>query len=239
MSATGQGGSPALGPAGLAAALRRLDTCAIANAIECTGVRLRNEGFADATIACLVAASRPLVGYAFTLRLRTSDPPIEGLDFADRVDWWDRLLEIPEPRVLVVEDTDTGPATGAFLGEVHANVFRALGCAGVVTNGAVRDLPGLEALGFPAFASHVAVSHAYAHVVEVGEPVTVGGLRVTAGDLLHGDQHGVLGVPLSVAPQLPHIADRLHRRERAIIELCRSPHFSVDALKALLGRLSH
>jgi regulator of RNase E activity RraA len=239
MTPTGQGVGSSPDPTELAVALRRLDTCAIANAIECTGVRLRNEGFADATIACQVAAPRPLVGYAFTLRLRTSDPPIEGRDFTDRVDWWDRLLEIPEPRVLVVEDADTGPATGSFLGEVHANIYRALGCAGVVTNGAVRDLPGLEALGFPAFASHVAVSHAYAHVVEVGEPVTIGGLRIAAGDLMHGDQHGVLSVPLSVAPRLPRIADRLHRRERAIIELCRSPHFSVDALKALLGRLPH
>ena len=152
-----------------------------------------------------------------------ADPPIEGLAYVDRDDWWEQFLAIPPPRVLVVEDVPGGAASGSILGDVHANIYRALGCAGIVTNGAVRDLPALRRLGFPVFASHVSVSHAYAHVVEVGAPVTVGGLQVHTGDLLHGDRHGVLSIPLKVAPELPAIAARAEDRgAEAIIAFCRS-----------------
>lgn len=218
--------------------LSRLDTCTVANAIECTGVRLRNEGYMNATVGCLTPALAPLVGYAFTLRVRTSEPPIAGHEFVDRVDWWDRLLAVPSPRVLVVEDVNDHPASGSVLGDVHANIYRALGCAGVITNGAVRDLPGLEQLGFPAFAAHVSVSHAYTHVIDVGGPVTVGGLKVRAGDLMHGDRHGVLSIPLDIAFRLPLIAEQNHRRERSIIDFCNSPQFTIDGLKALLEQSS-
>lgn len=217
-------------------ALRNLDTCAIANAIETTGVRLRNEGYADATVRCLFPELRPLLGYALTLRVRTGDPPVEGTAFADRVDWWERFLAVPAPRLLAIQAEPGGAASGSVLGEVHASIFRALGCAGIITSGAVRDLPALRSLGFPVFAGHVSVSHGYAHVVEIGEPVTVGGLKICTGDLLHGDVHGVVSIPLQVAPELPAIAASQKEHERNIVEFCRSPGFSVDGLKRLLAR---
>jgi 4-hydroxy-4-methyl-2-oxoglutarate aldolase len=216
--------------------LRNLDTCVIANSIEATGVRLRNEGYMDSTIHCLFPELPPLVGYALPLRVRTGEPPIEGLAFVDRVDWWEQFLDIPQPRVLVVEDEPGGAASGAILGEVHANIYRALGCAGIVTNGAARDLPALRRLGFPVFASHVSVSHVYAHVVAVGDPVTVGGLRIRTGDLLHGDGHGILSIPLQVAQELPAIAARQKKQEQAIIEYCHSTGFTVEGLKRRLVR---
>jgi len=216
--------------------LRNLDTCDIANAIEATAIRLRNEGYTDATIHCLFPELPPLVGYALPLRVRTADPPIEGLAYVDRVDWWEQFLAIPEPRVLVIEDEPGGDASGSILGDVHANIYRSLGCAGIVTNGAVRDLPALRRLGFPVFASHVSVSHAYAHVVAVGDPVTVGGLQVRTGDLLHGDGHGILSIPLKVAQELPAIAVRQKIEDEAIIAYCQSTGFTVEGLKPLLVR---
>ena len=216
--------------------LRNLDTCAVANSIEATGVRLRNEGYMDSTIHCLFTELPPLVGFALPLRVRSGEPPIEALAYVDRVDWWEQFLAIPQPRVLVVEDEPGGAASGSILGEVHANIYRALGCAGIVTNGAVRDLPALRRLGFPVFASHVSVSHAYAHVVAVGDPVTVGGLQIRTGDLLHGDGHGILSIPLQVAQELPVIAVRQKKQEQAIIDYCHSTEFTVEGLKRLLVR---
>lgn len=216
--------------------LSKLDTCAIANSIEATGVRLRNEGYMDSTIHCLFPDLPPLLGYALPLRVRTDGPPIEELAYVDRVDWWEQFLAIPQPRLLVVDDEHGNAASGSILGEVHTNVYRALGCAGVVTNGAVRDVPALRKLGFPVFANHVSVSHAYAHVVAVGEPVTVGGLQIRTGDLLHGDIHGILSIPLQVAPELPAIARRQKKEEQALIEYCRSAGFTVEGLKRLLMR---
>jgi regulator of RNase E activity RraA len=216
--------------------LRNLDTCTLANAIEATGVRLRNEGYMDSSVRCLFSDMPPLVAYALPLRVRTGEPPIEGLAYVDRVDWWDQLLSLPGPRVLVVEDIEGGPATGSFLGEIHAHIYRSLGCAGIITNGAVRDLPTLRQMAFPVFAGHVSVSHAYAHVVEIGVPVAVGGLEVRTGDLIHADCHGVLAIPLDVAADLPAIALRQKKQEQAIIAFCRSPAFTVEGLKQLLGR---
>ena len=110
------------------------------------------------------------------------------------------------------------------------NILQTLGCVGAVTNGAVRDLPAVEALGFKLFAGSVAVSHAYAHIIEFGEPVEIGGLKIHSGDLLHGDLHGVLTIPLAVAAEIPAVAARILQEERELMEFCGSPRFSLDAL---------
>jgi len=217
-------------------ALKTLATCDLANAIEATAVRLRNEGYVDSTVRCLFPELAPLLGYALTLRVKTGDPPIAESGYVERADWWDLFLNIPEPRLLVVKGEPSDAAAGSILGDVHAGVYRALGSVGVVTDGAVRDLPALRAMGFPVFAKHISVSHAYAHVVEVGMPVVIGGLEVRTGDLLHGDLHGVLSIPLQVASELPAIATRLKKHEQSIIDYCQSASFSVDGLKRLLDR---
>ena len=108
----------------------------------------------------------------------------------------------PKPRVIVLQDADHEPGLGAFVGEIHATIGLALNCVGCVTNGAVRDLPAVEATGFQLFARHVSVSHAYAHITEFGEPVEIDGLKISSGDLLFGDLHGVLSIPLSIAAQV-------------------------------------
>ena len=218
-------------------ALRALDTCTLANAIEATGVRLRNEGYMDASVRCLFPEIAPLLGYALTLRVRTSAPPVRGVRYVDHIDWAERVLALPQPRILVVEDVDGAAATGSFMGEVHANIYAALGCEGVITNGAVRDLPALQRLRFQTFASHLSVSHAYVHVVEVGTPVTVGGMQVVTGDLLHGDRHGVLSIPAAVAAELPGIAAGQKIEEQRVIRYCRSREFSLEGLTQLLRRL--
>jgi regulator of RNase E activity RraA len=239
MSTGASGAAPGALNAELLARLRQLDTPTVANAIEFTGVRLRNEGYMDATVRCLFPELAPLLGYALTLRVRTSDPPMQGRRYVENLDWADELLALPVPRVLVVEDVGGGPGSGALVGGVHASIYAALGCAGVVTNGAVRDLPAVRALGFHAFASYVAVSHAYAHIVEVGAPVTVAGLEVSTGDLLHADQHGVLSVPLSVAARLPAIAARREAEERKVVDFCSSQAFTLAGLRRLLQQIQN
>lgn len=218
-------------------ALRAMDSCAVSNAIEATGVRLRNEGYMDATVRSLFPDLPPLVGYALPLLVRTTKPPVQGMRYVDSIDWAEQLLALPHPRVLVVQDERSDPRTGSFTGEVHANIYRALGCAGVITNGAVRDLPAVRALNFQAFAAYVSVSHAYVHVVHVGKPVVVGGLTVHAGDLLHADRHGVVSIPLEIAADLPAIATAQRQEEEKIIAFCRSASFSVSGLEQLLRRV--
>ncbi len=218
-------------------ALRRLDSCTVSNAIEAFEVRLRNSGFADARVRCIFDDLPPMVGHAATARLRSAEPPITG-HYHDRTDWWNSILQLPAPRIVVLEDQDEPPGVGAFLGDMHAAILRALGCIGYVTNGAVRDLPGVRDVGLQLFAGNVAVSHAYAHIFDFGSKVKVGGLEVRPGDLLHGDRHGVLSIPKEIAAEIPAVADRLRKEEQTVIDFCRSNDFSVDKLRQVLKGMS-
>ena len=130
------------------------------------------------------------------------------------------------------------PGVGAFVGEVHANILKALGCVAYVTNGSVRDVPRVAATGFQLFASRLAVSHAYVHIVEFGQPVTVGGLGVNSGDVLFGDRHGLLTIPESIVAQVPAVAERMLAAERDVIALCQSPSFSLEQLRVAVRHLS-
>jgi 4-hydroxy-4-methyl-2-oxoglutarate aldolase len=215
-------------------ALRALDTCTVSNAIETFGVRLRNTGFADSNIRCMFEDLPALVGYAVTARLRSGGPPMQGGSYHDRTDWWEYVLQVPPPRIIVLEDVDKQPGLGAFVGDVHAAILRALGCVGYVTNGAVRDLPAVRKMGLHLFAAKVAVSHAYAHIFDFGSPVEVGGLQVQAGDLLHGDRHGLLTVPRLVATDVPAAAEKQRGAEEKIIAFCESGNFSLEKLREVI-----
>ena len=217
--------------------LRVLDSCTVANAIETFNVRLRNTGFADSNVRCLFEDLPPLIGYAATVRIRTSEPPMEGDSYYYRLDWLEHLTSTPPPRVLVIEDLDHHPGLGSFIGDVHANILRALGFAGVVTNGAVRNVEAARAIQFQMFARNLSVSHAYAHVYDFGGPVEVGRMNVRPGDLLHGDRHGIQTVPRDIADKIPAVAERMMGEEREIVELCQSGAFTVEKLRTIVAAL--
>ena len=121
--------------------LRRLSTCIVASAVETFHVRLPNSGFADSSIHSIFDDRLPTVGYAATAKIRSMSPPMTGHGYYyERTDWWNHILSIPEPRVVVIEDVDRPPGLGAFIGEVNAHILIALGCVGLVTNGSVRDI---------------------------------------------------------------------------------------------------
>ena len=218
-------------------ALRRIDTCVVSNAIETFELRLRNVGFADSRIRCMFRDFPPMVGYAATARLRSGTPPMTGRVYHDRADWWNSILQVPAPRIVVLEDLDKPPGVGAFLGDMHAAILKSLGCVGFVTDGAVRELPRVHDLGMQLFAGNVAVSHAYAHIFDFGSTAKIGGLEIKQGDLLHGDQHGILTVPIEIAAELPAAAEKLQRAERKVIDFCRSGTFSVNELSRIMKEL--
>jgi regulator of RNase E activity RraA len=216
--------------------LRRLDACTVANTIETFRERLRTEGFVNHTVRSLFPELAPMVGYAATVKIRGSAPPTAGGDYPDRTDWWEYILSLPTPCVVVVQDVATQPGLCSLVGEVHMNILRALHCVGVVTNGSVRDIPAARSAGFHYFAGSVSVSHGYVHIVDFGQPVQIGGLIIESGDLLHADLHGVQSVPLALAPQIPAVAARITAREQALIAICRSPDFTLEKLRVAVAR---
>lgn len=208
-------------------ALRRWPTCAISNAIELFNIRPRNEGFMLPEIKSIFPELGPMIGYAVTAVISAGSA--EGRRIPPP-DWWEVLRKIPEPRVVVIHDLDR-PVIGSFWGEVNANIHKALGCVGTVTDGSVRDLDEVRQVGFHFFSSCVTVSHAYVHLVEVGIPVKVGGLVVKPGDLIMGDQHGVISIPLDIARDVPKAAQLVEDWERRVINFCKSKEFTVEGLK--------
>jgi regulator of RNase E activity RraA len=215
-------------------ALRQFDSCTLSNAIELLNVRPRNEGFMRGRIACRFPKLPPVAGYAVTGTMRSASPPIGGHCYYDHIEWWNYVASVPEPRIIVMEDADDPPGLGALFGELHAKICRALNCTAYVTNGAVRDLPAVERMGFQLFAGNVSVSHAYAHIADFGRPVEIDGLRIQPGDLLHGDLHGIQTIPPGVAGQLPDLAAEILRDEREFIQVCLDGRFSIERLVAAI-----
>jgi regulator of RNase E activity RraA len=211
--------------------LRQITSPTICNAIETFGVRDNAQGFMGPEIRCILPQLGTLVGYAATALIGARSPSTGSR--ASMPDLWKHLAEIPEPRVIVVQDVDAPRPHGSFWGEVNANICKAQGAIGTITDGGVRDLDEVGRLGFHFFASCVLVSHANVHLIEVGQPVEVGGLRVRPGDLLHADQHGVTSIPLEIADKVPEAVQRVEQGERRIIELCQAPGFTPEKLLEL------
>jgi len=201
-------------------ALEGIDGPSICNAIEGFNFRPKNEGFMMPEIQTAFRDFPPVVGYAVTGVISANAP--EGRNVA-REDWWDLIASVPEPRFIILHDIDRG--------EVQGNIHKALGAVAVATDGTVRDLDEVHELGFQFFAKHISVSHAYVHLVEINIPVSVGGLTVATGDLIHGDKHGVTSIPFELADKIPGMVSTIADYEKQTIDLCQSPSFSLEKLK--------
>lgn len=188
-------------------------------------------------IRCMSPALGPRVGFAVTRRVATrrhdvktvANPPSGRAQQED-------LMTVAEPRFLVVENIGEWQGPVCIWGEVAASINIAMGCVAGVTNGPVRDLPEIEAAGFATFAGGVGVGGGFVDAVDFGRPVAIGGLVVEQGDLLHGDLHGLVKIPIELAPDLPEAIREHEATERRVMDLCRSPEFSLDALDAAWGR---
>lgn len=216
--------------------LRRTDTCTVSNAIETFNVRMRNEGFVHGGIRCMFPDLPPVAGYAVTGRFRAAAPPISGLCYYQRHDFWKYVASIAGPKIVVMRDMDTTPGIGALVGEIHAQIGKALGCVGWLTNGVVRDLVQVREAKFQCFAAGPIVSHSYAHIVDFGAPVEIDGLKITTGDVLHGDANGIHSIPLSIADELSQVVNSIRQREAELIRFCESPDFHLEKLEQVLGK---
>jgi 4-hydroxy-4-methyl-2-oxoglutarate aldolase len=213
--------------------LRGLTVPTLANALELFEALPRNSGYCDASMKCHYPDLPLMIGYAVTARVSADQPPSQVRPGIHEPDYWRYVLSQPGPKVAVVQDIDN-PPRGALWGEWNSNVHKALGCVGMVTDGAARDLDGVRKLNFHFFSTCILPTHAYGAFIDYGGSVRVAGLVVNPGDLLVGDQHGVLFIPAGVPLlELAQAAQRIDELEGEIFALCQSPDFSVDALEKL------
>lgn len=215
-------------------AILPLGSSIIADAIEKLQIRLLNEGFIRSGVfSDLTPQLDPMIGYAVTAKVRTDFPPMKGAAFAENKSWWRYLQSVPGPKVVILLDCGETPGLGAFFGELHAVIHRVLGCVGIATNGAVRDLDSIRNAGLRCFAAKQSVSRAYAHITEFDIPVEIGGLRIEPGQLLYGDNNGILSIPPEHAEDIADIAAKIQSMKKRTIELCQSKDFSLNALEEM------
>ncbi|MGH7185226.1 MAG: RraA family protein, partial [Pseudomonadota bacterium] len=213
------------------AALRALDTPTICNALEIVAPQRRGFGYTTQPLVCARPALPPMVGYARTATIRAMHPPDHAAAESRerRLEYYAHMASAPGPRITVIQDLDPEPGYGAWWGEVNSNIHKGLGCLGVITNGSIRDLP-VCAEGFQLLAGRVGPSHAFVHVAEIAVTVTVHGMTVQPGDLIHADQHGAVVIPMDVARKIPDAAALIARREAHIIAASRRPGFNFNLL---------
>jgi len=222
----------------LLAALRKIDTPTICNALEELVSPRQLIRFTTQPFVTNDSPEAIFVGYARTAMIRAESPaampPAERK--ALRLRYYEHVATAtPGPNVAVIQDIDSVVGTGAFWGEVQTTVHRGLGVAGCVTNGSIRDL-SMMAKPFPMIAGMLNPSHAFVHVVAVGVTVSIHGMTVHDGELIHADRHGAVVIPHDVAARIPAVNDLLGRREAVILEAARKPDFSFAVLREALSK---
>lgn len=216
--------------------LHSIDTPTVCNLIEIVAPHRRGFGYTVKHLHCPFPDLPPIVGYAKTVKIKSKDAFKAGDTgyMAKRLDYLDYVASDPQPAISVIEDIDGEHiGYGAFWGEVQTNVHKALGALGVVTNGSIRDIP-MVAKGFQMLAGSLSPSHAFVHMEEFGTPVSVHGMAVKSGDLLHADQHGAVVVPADKVDEMMKALEGLTEHEAKIIQAANDPNMTLEKLKAAM-----
>ncbi|MCO5970601.1 RraA family protein [Actinoallomurus soli] len=210
-------------------ALAAWDTPALSNALDALRLRSYNAGYTNGSVRRVTGAA-PMVGRAVTARMVARDAGEDGIPVSQL---HRAIAETDGPVVVVLEDRDDPAGAGAFLGEVNGSLLAALRIQGLITNGRVRDVNELRTFPYSVYATGLCVARSHMRLVDVGTDVTVAGLTVRPGDLLHGDEHGVLNIPTEAIPGILAKAEEIREEEQNIVTWSRSADFSVEELLRL------
>src|SRR4029079_12316277 len=181
-----------------------------------------NRGYMDSRVKSNFPELPPMVGFACTAAFRSDAPPMGGDAYGSIGAQLEQFSKLPGPPVVAFQDLDDPPAAAVF-GEVMCSTYRGFGSAGLVTNGAGRDLEQVRALKYPVFTGSTICSHGYCHMLHLGLPVRVGGLMVNQGDLLHADANGVTNIPIEIASEVADIGAEFLNAEELVMSYVKSP----------------
>jgi regulator of RNase E activity RraA len=214
----------------LMAFLRTIDTPTVANAIEMLEVSSRSEGFPSLDLRCLFPELGVMCGYAVTAHVETvtnANPKTEGAF----LDLFEAVEESPKPAVVVMQEIGGDRDRATHCGEVMSTIFSSLGAVGLISDCAVRDLSAVRKLRFHYFARGAVSSHANFRIVRSNVPCEVLGMTVHPGDLLHGDENGIINVPAQKRQALTDAIQQILSAERKIFDVARAAGFTAAALR--------
>ncbi|MEL7491036.1 MAG: RraA family protein [Pseudomonadota bacterium] len=222
--------------------LREVDTPTVCNAIEVAQGKRGFNRFTRGTMQHSRPGDPAIVGFARTAKISGLAPPSEPPETIRK-----RRMEYfrsmsggkgaggTSPTAAVIEDVDYPNCIAGWWGEVHVAIHKGLGMAGAVTNGVMRDLDAIDD-GFPVLAGSVGPSHGFVHVVEIGTPVNVMGMRVDQGELIHADRHGAIVIPTEVIEDLKGAIEKVISSEAIVLGPAREPGFNIDKLEEVWAK---
>ena len=215
--------------------LREIDTASVANAVDALGVRSRAAGFTSLELRCMNPDLPPIVGYAVTCTEDTTTPRVGTRTGYESL--LQAVVAAPKPAVVVFKALGQDRLRSCHLGDMMSTLLQRLGVVAVVTDGAVRDVDSVRkhAPGFQLFACGTVVGAGDYSLVDIGVTVSICGLTIAPGDLLHGDSDGLVSIPHGVADRVPAQAQQMMKKESDFIEFVRGPDFSLAKLSDRFG----
>ena len=214
--------------------LATFDSPTISNTIESFSVRDPVTGYANMDLKCQFPNQKPMVGHAVTC---TADTTTAGSKRPMRLD---KLLDIindaPKPVVLVAKFVGPDPKKSCLAGDMFCTALSKLGVVGLVTDMGNRDIRQIHerARGFQLFCPGAVVSHGYGFYLDFNISVSVCGLTIQPGDLIHGDDNGLLSVPIDIAEEVAQRAASTRQGEADYFDFLEN-NFSFEELKKRLG----
>ena len=167
-----------------------------------------------------------MLGYAVTCK---GDSTTEDKDRREHTELYRAIAAVqPLPAVVVIGD-DGDPSKlhlSCHAGEMMATTMKRVGAVGLVTNGGLRDVREITALGgFHYFGRGLVVAHGRPCIYDVGASVNIDGMHVEPGDLLHGDENGITVVPAAIAAQVAAQAMAVREAEQNRLKDILGPDF--------------
>lgn len=221
---------PGLTPAQLAE-LAKYDSPTICNAVELWNLYPRNQGYMNGSIKAMSPQLPPMVGYALTSTFRSMAAPRSGDAYGSIGQQLELFPTLPGPAVVVFQDLDE-PCAAATFGEVMCTTYQRFGAAGLITSGTGRDLAQVDGIKFPTFTNGAIAAHGYCHFPSVNVPVTVGGMVIQTGDLLHGDLNGVTRIPHDIASEVPGVCLEIAKAEAVVLDYLHGPSVNLKDFEA-------
>lgn len=233
--------SPAIDP--VLAELRAIDTPTITNVVAtypknplCLGLYnpWTENWYTDTSIRCVYPELGAVVGHAVTCVYGLPDPNFSGrLSFGDVIDALDAMKK---PALLVIQQKWPPElmAKAGLVGEIMTTAMMAVGCVGLLSNGPSRDVDAIRRLKFQMLLGGVTAGHGEMAVQAVNVPVSVGGMDVAPGELVHMDENGAVKFPADLAPVvLANAKALLKDEEERLAGLRQAP--SAAEVRAALG----
>ena len=221
---------------GVLEALREFDTPLLANTLDYIGDTPAHEFYMSGDICGITPGLGPTVGMAVTCAMDTSTPGGE----ADMDLYWQQVQEIKEmhlPAVWVVQTVGSRLDHECVLGDGTAKILHSAGCVGSVSNGRARDLVGLRTVPFAVYCRGTVAHHCVLRMKSINEPVSVGGITVRPGEVIHASDEGVIKIPPALLEALIETAPRHRAVEHEVHSLWRRTDLSVAEKRKRAGEI--